>query len=110
MFTDLVLWPLLLLLAADPWACIQTAPDPWVVTVQAKAIVRTAEEKAQDNTYLQQHHWRLSAGSCGMLGCTIHGGGRELVPGPSPAATPSPPTNTSCPGGNCRPRWRLFRR
>ncbi len=57
--------------------------EPSVVEVQVEAIVRTPAEKAQDETYLAAHHWRLSAGSCGMLGCTVHGGKWVLEKGPT---------------------------
>lgn len=34
-----------------------------------------------DRRAVESYHYRLSPGSCGMLGCPIHGGGWQLVPG-----------------------------
>ena len=31
-----------------------------------------------DQEFFEREHWRLTPGTCGMLGCTIHGGG--MVP------------------------------
>ena len=36
---------------------------------------------AIDRDFLQKNHWRLSPGTCGMLGCAAHGGGWILEKG-----------------------------
>ena len=43
------------------------------VTVQVTGEATTAE-KAIDQRFLEKFHWRLSPGSCGMMGCAVHGG------------------------------------
>ena len=46
------------------------------------------EARAIDARFLEKWHWKLSPGTCEMLGCTVHGGGWIRVAGP----TPSKPT------------------
>lgn len=50
-----------------------------------------------DRRAVETYHYRLSPGSCGMLGCPIHGGGWQLVPGPAGGACPT----GTCPTGRC---------
>lgn len=37
-----------------------------------------------DRRAVERYHWRLTPGSCGMLGCPVHGGGWRLVPSAGP--------------------------
>ena len=80
---------------------IERTMTPVASLATGRTAARTTDEKAQDQGYLAEHHWRLSPGSCGMLGCSLHGGGWIEEPG---AALAEP---TGCQnGGCCPPRFR----
>ncbi len=42
------------------------------------------EAKAIDQRFLEKWHWKLSPGTCGMLGCAVHGGGWIKAAGEKP--------------------------
>lgn len=58
---------------------------------QYQPIVVPTEE---DQEYLEENHWRLTPGTCGMLGCVAHGGGWMLEKGSSYSGD-------TCPSGRC---------
>ena len=46
------------------------------LAISARVTVQTKEQgEAIDRRFMEKFHWRLSAGSCGMMGCAVHGGG-----------------------------------
>ena len=90
---------------ALPWPALAPAAT---IEVPVTAEVREPTDAEKDAAYLKEHHWRLGPSSCGMLGCKSHPGTWELTPGPEPK--PKSTTSSTCPGGNCRVKWRLFRR
>lgn len=55
-----------------------------------------------DRQFLRRNHWRLSPGTCGMLGCEVHGGGWVEVE--EAETEQAAETGGGCAGGVCRPR------
>jgi len=55
-----------------------------------------------DRQFLKRNHWRLSPGTCGMLGCEVHGGGWVEVE--EAETEQAAETGGGCAGGVCRPR------
>ncbi len=70
------MYAMFLLLAAVPIPQFaDRVPTPRFAEVPVIAEVRELTDAEKDAKYLRENHWRLSAGSCGMLGCRVHGGG-----------------------------------
>lgn len=56
--------------AANAWRV-----DHGVEPVPFKAYGETTASDPLDREYFYREHWRMTPGTCGMLGCTVHGGG-----------------------------------
>lgn len=56
-------------------------------------------ESPVDREYFYREHWRLTPGTCGMMGCTAHGGGREKVVERVPIKRPTGTQNRVRSGG-----------
>ena len=61
---------------------------------RAVATVTVTAEVAQaiDQRFLERWHWKLSPGTCGMLGCVQHGGGWIKAAGEAPKESEAQPT------------------
>ena len=53
--------------------------DHGLEEIPFKAIGDTTDPNPVNQEYFYREHWRLDRGSCGMAGCTIHGGGWRKV-------------------------------
>jgi len=65
----------------------RNCPPRWVPPVMEKIEVKPDMAKV-DEAALVKYHWRLGPGSCGMIGCLVHPGTRELV---DERGNPAPP-------------------
>jgi len=57
---------------------------PPAATEEEPKVTPANKIQSLDREFLQKYHWKLSSGTCGMLGCTIHGGGWRQEPDPPP--------------------------
>jgi len=64
------------------WWIYDRDPPRWIPASnddREKVAVRPLDDPVNRRA-VQRYHYRLSPGSCGMLGCRVHGGGLTLVP------------------------------